>query len=227
LVTATTDAVLGAQWGVQTAAAQINVADNALIQGNNTAIQNQYYMGYHDGYNDGVNLVSPADKCIGHVQEYCNGFNAGFYSGNGNSSIYYAPAFRGTDFGNLSDLASIPIVGGMIASHSKITNILHNEQGVFLPWSFICNKGQAFILQSCSGLVNSDGSLTKAGDTAVGCIRNGIAAVVGAKQNNIPLDLVKSVLNFAAPLTGCGGIVNLDTIQNEPQFQSILNAITQ
>ena len=62
----------------------------------------------------------------------------------------------------------------------------------------------------------------------MGCIRNGIAAVVGAKQSNIPLDLVKKAyLILAVPLTGCGGIVNLDTIQNEPQFQSILNAITQ
>jgi hypothetical protein len=135
--------------------------------------------------------------------------------------------FIGTDFGDLSNLASIPLIGGMIASHSKVTTILHNEQGVFLPWSFICNKGQSFILQSCSTLVNPDGSLTQAGDTAVGCIRNGIAAAVAAKQNNIPLGLLKGVLDFAAPLTGCGGIVNLDTIQNEPQFQSILNAITQ
>ncbi len=39
-----------------------------------------------------------------------------------------AQGFVGKDFGDLSDLSSIPIVGGMIASHSKITTILHNEQ---------------------------------------------------------------------------------------------------
>ena len=80
------------------------------------------------------------------------------------------------DFGDFSDLANIPLVGGMIASHSITTGILHNEQGVFIPWSVICAHGSQYLLKPCSSLVNPDGSLTSQGDTAVGCIRNGFAA---------------------------------------------------
>ena len=132
-------------------------------------------------------------------------------------------SFVGTDFGDFSNLAKIPIIGGLIASQSMKTGILHNEQGVFISWSTICNKGQAFILQSCNTLIDSNGNLTPQGDTAVGCIRNGLAAAIYAQKHGISLDLAKSVLNFAASLTGCSGIVNLDTIQNEPQFQNLLN----
>src|SRR5437016_1096770 len=42
--------------------------------------------------------------------------------------------FGGRDFGDFSDLRNIPIVGGIIASHSIATGVLHNEQGVFIPW---------------------------------------------------------------------------------------------
>jgi hypothetical protein len=211
--------------------ADVSVNNNCPVLNNSSSGANDYCLGYANAQL--VHAISIINTTQTGAQAATNqAYLRGYNDGSGNATAFdiqhnTAQPFIGKDFGDLSDLSGIPIVGGMIASDSKITNILHNEQGVFLPWSFICNKGQAFILQSCSGLVNSDGSLTKAGDTAVGCIRNGIAAVVGAKQNNIPLDLVKSVLNFAAPLTGCGGIVNLDTIQNEPQFQSILNAITQ
>ena len=62
-------------------------------------------------------------------------------------------SFVGTDFGDFSNLAKIPIIGGLIASKSMHTGILHNEQGVVISWSTICNKGQAFILQSCNTLI--------------------------------------------------------------------------
>ena len=67
--------------------------------------------------------------------------------------------------------------------------------------------------ESCGSLINPDGSLTSAGDTAVGCITNGAIATVIASHFNIPLDTIKSLLGGLAGLTGCGGIVNMDQIQ--------------
>jgi hypothetical protein len=108
------------------------------------------------------------------------------------------------------------------------SNVWHNEQGVFIPWSTLCNaqQSQGILQQSCSDLVDGNGTLTQQGDRAVGCITNGAIITIGANKYHISTDLVKSVLGFIAGPTGCSGIVNLDTIQNFPQFQSLLNALT-
>jgi hypothetical protein len=102
----------------------------------------------------------------------------------------------------------------MIASHSITTGILHNEQGVFIPWSVVCAHGSQYLLKPCSSLVNPDGSLTSQGDTAVGCIRNGFAAAALATKFNMSFDTIKNALKGFAPLTGCGGILDMDQIQN-------------
>jgi hypothetical protein len=52
-----------------------------------------YQIGYGHGYSDDKNNISPAYKCLGHSQAYCNGYSSGFrnaygsniYSGNPNS----------------------------------------------------------------------------------------------------------------------------------------------
>ena len=129
------------------------------------------------------------------------------------------------DFGDLSDLANIPLVGGMIASHSVATHIFHNEQGVFIPWSFLCTRGSQYLLKPCSSLVNPDGSLTSQGDTAVGCIRNGFVAAAAATTFNLPFDTIKNGLKAFAGLTGCGGIVDMDQIQNSTDLQYLLHSV--
>ena len=128
------------------------------------------------------------------------------------------------DFGNFSDLTNIPIVGGIIASHSVTTNIFHNEQGVFIPWSVICAQGSQYLLKRCSSFVYPDGSLTSQGDTAVGCIRNGFVAAALATEISLPFNLTKAILSGAAPLTGCGGIVDMDQIQNSTELQYLLHS---
>lgn len=128
------------------------------------------------------------------------------------------------DFGDFSDLANIPLVGGIIASHSVATHILHNEQGVFIPWSVICAQGSQYLLKSCSSLVNPDGSLTSQGDTAVGCIRNGFVAAAAATKFNVPFDTIKNALKGFEGLTGCGGIVDMDQIQNSTELHYLLHS---
>jgi hypothetical protein len=113
----------------------------------------------------------------------------------------------------------------MIASHSVATHILHNERGVFIPWSFICAQGSQYLLKPCSSLVNSDGTLTSQGDTAVGCIRNGFAAAALATKFNMPFDTIKNALKGFAGLTGCGGIVDMDHIQNSTELQYLLHSV--
>lgn len=116
----------------------------------------------------------------------------------------------------------------MIAQHSIHTGILHNENGVFVPWSFICDHTQQYLLQPCSTLINPDGSLNSQGEKAVGCIRNGFAgAVIGSKYLGLSFDQIKGILNGASGLTGCGGIVNLDQIPNSDMFQMLLSGAGQ
>src|SRR6266487_540645 len=90
----------------------------------------------------------------------------------------------------------------------KHTGVFHNENGVFIPWTTLCTAGQSYLLQSCGSLIDSGGSLTSAGDTAVGCITNGAIISALAASFNLPLDTIKSLLGGLAGPTGCSGIVN-------------------
>ena len=134
---------------------------------------------YKVGYDDGLGMSGSCPS--GHSSEFCRGLaleqNASNQVTQQNASNQEATQQNVSttspqtsawkDFGDFSDLANIPLVGGMIASHSVATHILHNEQGVFIPWSVICAQGSQYLLKPCSSLVNPDGSLTSQGDTAV------------------------------------------------------------
>jgi len=56
-------------------------------------------------------------------------------------------------------------------------------------------------------LVYPDGTLTQAGQTAVGCIRNGVLLGLGGLATGLPLFLIIGGLSVP---TGCGNIVNWD-----------------
>jgi hypothetical protein len=197
-------------------------------------------MGWNAGHNDWSNNYH--GHCGSHrSSEFCSGYyngvngnayfsqgntqqtQSGTYSGNSpTTTTNQQPAFIGKDFGDFTD---IPIVGGTIGNHQ--TGVLHNEQGVFIPWSKICDSGQTVLQQQCSSLVNPNGSLTSQGDTAVECIRNGLAAAIVAQQNGVGQGLTKGALSFLAPLTGCGGIVDINQVASNPMFQQILQILTQ
>jgi hypothetical protein len=104
----------------------------------------------------------------------------------------------------------------------KHTGIFHNENGVFIPWTTLCSASQSYLLESCDSLINSDSTLTSAGDTAVGCITNGAIITVFAAQFNMPLDTIKNILGGIAGPTGCIGIVNMDQIQTSPDLQRLV-----
>src|SRR5215467_15794598 len=77
-------------------------------------------------------------------------------------------------------------------------------------WNNICNQVQSLLVQSCGDLVNSDGTLTQSGETAVGCIRNGVVLGLGGLATGLPLFLIIPGLKALSGPTGCGNIVNWD-----------------
>jgi hypothetical protein len=84
------------------------------------------------------------------------------------------------------------------------------EQSSGPDWNSICNQVQSLLLQFCGDLVNSDGTLTQSGDTAVGCIRNGVFLGLGGLATGLPLFLIIGVLKALSVPAGCGNIVNWD-----------------
>ena len=84
------------------------------------------------------------------------------------------------------------------------------EQSSGPDWNNICNQVQSLLVQSCGDLVNSDGTLTQSGDTAVGCIRNGVLLGLGGLATGLPLFLIIGGLKALSIPSGCGNIVNWD-----------------
>ncbi|MFZ0221904.1 MAG: hypothetical protein WAM42_09470 [Candidatus Nitrosopolaris sp.] len=108
----------------------------------------------------------------------------------------------GKDFGDFSDPGKIPLIGPLLASQSRQTGVLHNENGVFVSWKIICQSGQQYLSVSCDSLVNGDGSLTQTGDKAVGCIRNGMMlAAANQKYLHLPFGTQKMIIGALAGMT--------------------------
>jgi len=84
-------------------------------------------------------------------------------------------------------------------------------------WKGICNQIQPLLVESCSQLVNPDGSLTVPdGEKAHTCISNGIALglggliLSGGSVTNLPL--IIGGLKILSTQTGCDGVVNWDNL---------------
>ena len=87
------------------------------------------------------------------------------------------------------------------------------EQSSGPDWNNICSQVQRYglLVQSCADLVYPDGSLTQKGQTAVGCIRNGIVLGLGALAiTPLSLPLIIDGLKALSVPTGCGKVVNWD-----------------
>jgi len=85
------------------------------------------------------------------------------------------------------------------------------EQSSGPDWNSICNQVQSLLVQSCADLVYPDGTLTQAGQTAVGCIRNGVVLGLGGLAiTPLSLPMIIAILKALSVPTGCGNIVNWD-----------------
>jgi hypothetical protein len=77
--------------------------------------------------------------------------------------------------------------------------------------------------ETCDSLINSDGSLTGQGDKAFSCIQTGIAIAAGANHYlGLSPSVIGPLLGLGASMTGCGGIVDINKVQNIPMIQTLL-----
>ena len=118
-----------------------------------------------------------------------------------------------------------------ILANGSISNVVmaqmdngDGQQGT--DWSGICNQIQPILVESCSQLVNTDGSFTSDGQRAHDCIQNGIllggGALVLFGGNAGTLPLIIGGLKTLSSQTGCDNIVNWDSLNSDQ-----LNLLTQ
>ncbi|HJT47949.1 MAG TPA: Ig-like domain-containing protein [Nitrososphaeraceae archaeon] len=84
-----------------------------------------------------------------------------------------------------------------------------NPSNTGTDYSSICAKLQPVLIQQCSTLVSTDGSLTSEGTHALNCIKNGILLGGGAAVVGVPLPIILKGLSILAAPTGCGDVVNM------------------
>ena len=142
------------------------------------------------GHDDGLN--NPNSQCIpdnnmdnSQVADYCSGF-------------YSAHKELGAQ--------NKPTINSGQQQHYSTTV----QQSSGPNWNSICNQVQSLLVKSCGGLVYRDGTLTQAGQTAVGCIRKGVVLGLGGLATGLPLFLIIGGLKALSVPTGCGKIVNWD-----------------
>src|SRR5437660_1376828 len=103
---------------------------------------------------------------------------------------------------------------------------MEGNQRLGTDWNGICNKIQSILVESCSQLVNTDGSLTADGQRAHDCIQNGIllggGALVLFGGNAGTLPLIIGGLKGLSSQTGCDNIVNWDNLNPDQ-----VNLLTQ
>lgn len=97
------------------------------------------------------------------------------------------------------------------------------SSGRTVGWTGVCNTLQPVLLQSCTELVNSDGTFTSEGQLANDCIRNGIVlATGGIFVSQLPVPVISAALKTLPIQTGCGGIVNWDSIDQVSNLSGVL-----
>jgi len=116
------------------------------------------------GHADGQN--NPNSQCVpdnnmdsSQVADYCSGF----YSAHKELGAQNSP----TSSGQGVNQAMTTIGRGQV------------QQSSGPDWNNICNQVQSLLVRSSGDLVYPDGTLTQAGQTAVGCIRNGVVLGLG------------------------------------------------
>ena len=98
-----------------------------------------------------------------------------------------------------------------------------------IDWNTLCTdiSQMNILLQPCSDLVNSNGTLTPAGDTAMGCIRNitmSFRTWGGTSRSTIRESHVWPWV--VVQPTGCGDTVNMNAVESPNQFKFLTQAFS-
>ena len=97
-----------------------------------------------------------------------------------------------------------------------------------IDWNTLCTDISQIniLLQPFSDLVNSNGTLTPAGDTVMGCVRSVLSLGLGALHHGVPLGRVIFGLGLLAQPTGCGDTVNMNAVESPNQFKFLTQAFS-
>ncbi len=111
-------------------------------------------------------------------------------------------------------LAQENIIGGKKVSPSGI------------DWNTLCTdlSQMNILLQTCNHLVNSNGTLTLAGNTTMGCIKSILTLGLGAIHRGTSPSSAIFGLGLLAQPTGCGYTVNMNAVESLNQFRFLTNA---
>jgi hypothetical protein len=126
------------------------------------------------------------------------------------------------------------IMLALISSNTKVfaqqnmTSAANMTAPSGIDWNILCNdiSQMSILFQSCSDLVNQNGTLTSAGETAMGCIKNGLSLGFEALHHGVPLGRVIFGLGLLAQPTGCGSVVNMNAVESANQFQFLAQAFS-
>ena len=172
----------------------------------------------HDHGCDDAGISDSSDRYINqdekgpsyHTSEFMDGYYAGFNSCSTNDNPQLSDEQDSTDESYPSNQDYPP----------------NDSNGQGTDFGPICNLLQVALSNSCSDLVNSDGSLTDLGKDTVGCILGG-ATIGGAALTipGIPPSLILKGLDLLSVPAGCGGLVNLDLLQSIGGANDILNQL--
>ena len=139
-------------------------------------------------------------------------------------NMAYNSKMRPVFFATIIALAVSCFVPDTFAQNSTLGNVT-TPSGI--DWSILCNNiSQMNILfQSCDNLVSQNGTLTAAGQTAMGCIKNALSLGLEALHHGVPLSNVIFGLNLLTQPTGCGSEINMNGIESANQFQFLTRAM--
>ena len=139
-------------------------------------------------------------------------------------NIAYNSKMRPIFFATIIALAVSCFVPDTFAQNSTLGNVT-TPSGI--DWSILCNNiSQMNILfQSCDNLVSQNGTLTSAGQTAMGCIKSALSLGLEALHHGVPLSNVIFGLNLLTQPSGCGGQINMNAIESANQFQFLTRAM--
>ena len=110
---------------------------------------------------------------------------------------------------------------------AQVTSFAENQTAPSgIDWNTLCNDVDQMniLLQPCSDLISSNGTLTSAGDTTMSCISNGLSLGLDALHHGMSLSKVIFGLGLLAQPTGCGDFINMNSIDSASQFQFLIQA---
>jgi hypothetical protein len=99
--------------------------------------------------------------------------------------------------------------------------------GSRIDWNTLCTviSQMNILFHPCSDLVNQNGTLTPAGQTAIGCIKNGLSLGLEAMRHGVPLSKVIFGLGILVQPTGCGDTINMNAVESPNQFRFLTRSL--